>query len=473
MVLLPAVVFGTLIARAMRNDRMRTQFDTVERERQIVKLVEADLRNWLFAEAASDSAAANALLTFEVHEDRIVFPGFDLSLSPGDAPRQRPFESGPPTMPPTRQSIADQYFPRIVAFRRDLAGGRNAGTQYFPRLQALIVQSPGGARGYVVDIETVLAHVNGRLSDLSASEPFTGTGWIREARTSQPPAEGFTLEGFSFFDVLFSESRPGALARLRDKAFPYSMSLLVLVTIMGSVLVYRGISHEARLAGLRNDFVAAVSHEFRSPLSSILALAERIERVDDRDKLHEYHRIITQDARRLNALVTRLLDFALIEEGRKVYAAERVDLVAAAREAIDSCQHVMTTGRIRLRGAEAAPLWVDVDPNALHHAIQNVIENAAKYSPPESFIDVHCAAVNGSNLIEVQDRGIGIPAAEQTRIFEKFYRGRQVSGLSVQGVGIGLALVRHVMESHGGSVTVDSRPGEGSLFSLRLPKVDG
>src|SRR5439155_22251644 len=101
------------------------------------------------------------------------------------------------------------------------------------------------------------------------------------------------------------------------------------------------------------------------------------------------------------------------------------------------------------------------------HCIQNLIENALKYSPPDSPVTVTCGTANGSNLVEVQDRGIGIPHEEQERIFEKFYRGRNASELNVEGVGIGLALVKHVIESHGGSVSVESRPGEGSRFVLR------
>lgn len=468
MVLLPAAVFTVLIVRGVRSERLRVEYENGQRRRQIVRLVEADLRNWLFSGGA-DGAEAEALLSFDVREDRIVFPGFDLSLSPQESPQQRPFDSGPPEGAPTPRSIAEQYFPRIEAFRRDLALGRNAGAQYFPRLRAIIVQPPRADHGYVADIETVLAHVNARLAEFSGPESFSGQVWIREARTSQPPANGFALEGFSFFEVTFDEAKP-APAWLRAQAFPYSMSLLVLVTVLGSAFVYRAISQETRLARLRSDFVAAVSHEFRSPLSSILALSERLERITEPAKLGEYHRIIRQDAQRLSALVTRLLDFALIEDGKKVYARDRVDLVAAAREAIDACRDGARPERIRLLGAEGAPRWVQADPTALHHAIQNLIENAAKYSPPESPIDVRCHGVDGSHVIDVEDRGIGIPLAEQARIFEKFYRGQHVSGLNVQGVGIGLALVRHVVDSHGGSIEVVSQPGEGSRFSLRLPK---
>ena len=467
MVLLPTAVFTVLIVRGVRTERMRVEYENAQRHRQIVRLIEADLRSWLFSSAA-DSAETLALLSFDVRGDRVVFPAFDLSLSSQDSPRQRPFDSGPPDGPPTRRSIAEQYFPRIEAFRRDLAVDGTRGAQYFPRLRAIIVQGPASDHGYVVDVEAVLAHVNGRLAEHSSPASAQGHIWIREARTSQPPANGFALEGFSFFEVTFDDPIAGAPAWLRGQTFPYVMSLLVLVTVLGSAFVYRSISHETRLTRLRSDFVAAVSHEFRSPLSSILALSERLDRIREPERLTEYHRIIRKDAQRLSALVTRLLDFALIEDGRMVYARERVDLVAAAREAVDACRDAGRPERIRLLGAEGAPRWVHADPTALHHALQNVIENAAKYSPPESAIDVECDSVNGSHLVHVQDRGIGIPPAEQARIFEKFYRVPQGS-MNTQGVGIGLSLVRHVVDSHGGSIDVTSEPGEGSRFSLRFP----
>ncbi|MBI4888453.1 MAG: HAMP domain-containing histidine kinase, partial [Acidobacteria bacterium] len=382
----------------------------------------------------------------------------------------RPFDPTPPSGPLTREAIVEQYFPRIQAFRRDVASGRNAGAQYFRQLRALVVQRPGAGDGYVVDIAAVVAHVNARLAEFSAGAPFTAAAWMGAERTSVAPPGAIALDAFPFFTVVFDEAPARALFGLREQAIPYSMSLLLLVTVLGSVFVYRAISHEARLARLRNDFVAAVSHEFRSPLSSILALAERLDRIQDPDKLREYHRIIERDAHRLGALVTRLLDVALIEEGKKVYGSERVDLVDAARGAIEACRHVTGADRIQLSGADAAPLWVQGDRTALEHAIQNVIENAAKYSPPDAPIDVACASSNGAHQIEVRDRGIGIPPEEHARIFEKFYRGRHISGLNIQGVGVGLALVRHVVEGHGGSVAVDSRPGAGSTFSLRLPR---
>lgn len=341
--------------------------------------MEAALTNWLFSPGA-DSARANALLRYAVTGDRIEFPDAGLSLSALSAPQQRPFDSGPPELPATSTSITEQYFPRIQAFRRDAAAGRNRGAQYFPRLQALVVEPPGTTAGYVIDVDTVLAHVNARLAELAATESFTASAWIGTERPSRRPANAFALQGFPFFEVIF-ETMPNAAAGVRSRAFPYAMTILILVALFGSVSVYRAVSHEAQLARLRNDFVAAVSHEFRSPLASILALAERIERINDPGRLRQYHRIIGHDARRLSALVTRLLDFGLVEDGTKVYARERVDLVEAAHAAVGGCEHLASADRIRLLGADAAPLWVHADGTALEHAIQNMIENAAKYSP--------------------------------------------------------------------------------------------
>jgi signal transduction histidine kinase len=281
------------------------------------------------------------------------------------------------------------------------------------------------------------------------------------------------LEGFPFFQVVFHDPGRAGAIDVRQHAFLYSMALLVLVTILGSVLVYRTVTQEVRLSQLRTDFVSAVSHEFRSPLSSILALSERLDaaRVRDPGQLAQYHKVIHHEAGRLSALVVRLLDFAQIEEGVKIYSPERVDLAAIARDAIQSCHYSVALERVQLSATEA-PFWVRGDRTALQHSIQNLIENAVKYSPPDSPIAVTCAAANGCHVIEVQDRGIGVPLGEQARIFEKFYRGRQAIELNAHGVGIGLALVKHVVESHGGSVSVESQPDQGSRFRVRLPRAE-
>jgi signal transduction histidine kinase len=421
---------------------------------------------------------SSATLNFQLDRDDIAFSEFHLVL-PYDEQRQRPpIASMPEGSPLTADVITEHYYPRIQAFLRDMKAGANAGAQYFIRLRAMVVRLPDTDRGYVVGIEHVLQRVNQRLAEFCAAEAFTASLLVASGSPGEgrapAGADAYTLEGFPFFQVVFSDTDTSALTGIRTNAFAYSTTLLILVTILASVLVHRAVSQEVKLSQSKADFVSAVSHEFRSPLSSILALSERLEgdRVRDPAQLAQYHRIIGQEARRLSALVTRLLDFGQMEAGKKTYSFERVELVELAREAIRACHQSAPKRRIELRGEVAAPLWVRADQTALQHCVQNLIENAVKYSPADSVVTVSCISLNGSNAIDVRDAGIGIRRAEQARIFEKFYRGRGASDLDAQGVGIGLALVKHVMESHGGDVSVESEPGQGSRFRLLLPAVE-
>ena len=166
--------------------------------------------------------------------------------------------------------------------------------------------------------------------------------------------------------------------------------------------------------------------------------------------------------------MTRLLDFALIEEGQRRYTFEPVDLCAAARDAAASCREIAGANRIRLV-EQSSELWVEGDRTALTQAIQNLVDNALKYSPADTDVRIESGFDAAGPFVAVEDRGIGIPSNERSRIFEKFYRGDHVRTLNVEGVGIGLALVRHVAERHGGSITVEDAPTGGSRFVLRLP----
>jgi signal transduction histidine kinase len=474
MVLLPAFVFSLLIVRAIGNEQLRLAYETIERQKQVVASAEADLNAWLFSNGPQ-SARSQALLRFETSGGQILFPDFDLSLPAVGAPRLRPFDAAPPAAQLDAAAVTVHYYPRVQVFLRDVTAGRHAGAQYFLRLRSLVVRPPGASQGYVVPVEPVVEHVNRKLAELSARQPFTARVWVAEAeKGTASAADAYGFDSFPFFEVVFTANGPATMLNVRRNAFAYSMTLLVAITVLGSVVVHRAVSQEIRLSQLRKDFVAAVSHEFRSPLSSIAMLAERLvsERTLTPEQLAEYHRIIDHDARRLSGLVSRLLEFAQIEEGKAAYALAPVDLVAVTQEAIEPVRHLAGPGRVRFNPGATGPLWILGDRVALSHAVKNLIENAAKYSPADTPIDVVCASANGRHVVEVMDRGIGIPAAEHEKIFEKFYRGQNVAALNVQGVGIGLALVKHVMDSHGGSVSVESRAGDGSRFCLRFPPVE-
>jgi signal transduction histidine kinase len=338
------------------------------------------------------------VLRFEINADRIDFPDFRLSLSASETARVRPFEPAPASTALTADVIAAQYYPRILAFLRDARTGRHTGAQHFLRLRSLIVAPRGSNHGYVITERDVLECINRKLVELCDRQPFTATAWIPDAQ-HKTASGGVTygLQNFPFFEVVFAETGSATTMNVRRHAFAYSMTVLVAITVLGSLFVHRALSHDVRLPHLRNDFVAAVSHEFRSPLSSIVALAERLvsHRSVDGAQLAEYHRIIHHDAQRLSALVTRLLEFGRMEEGKDNYSPAQVDLTVIAQDAINSMGHAVTPGRVRYNGTANAPLWVRADATALCLAIQNLVENAAKYSPADSPIDVTCAAENG------------------------------------------------------------------------------
>jgi two-component system phosphate regulon sensor histidine kinase PhoR len=468
-VLIPAMAFGVLIVRAMQSDRRDALRQRAERQQQIAQLVENDLNDWLFSIGPS-SAGAHALARFRIAGDQVVFDDFQLALPIAGAARPRPLQSSDLGDVPSSDALRDFYYPRIVVFLRDI----KARMQYFQRLHAVIVRLNDGT-GYVIDTAAVSAHVDARLAQIASAANVHAAFSIADLRDNRPRAgeTTLTLKEYPFFLIDFA-AEPDA-APVTGHTFVYAMTLLVALTLLGSVFLYRAVSQELRLSRLRTDFVAAVSHEFRSPLSSILALSERLTsaRVSEPAKLTEYHALIDSNARRLSSLVGRLLDFAQIEEGRKAYTPATVDLAAAARDAIRICREVEKAHPIEFDDAGAAPLWVNVDRLAVHQCLQNLVENAAKYSSPGSPIRVTCASRNGCCTIEVRDEGIGIPAAEQGRIFDKFYRGREAASMGVQGVGIGLALVKHMVESHHGSVDVESAPGRGSTFRLSFPRAKG
>lgn len=471
LVILPGFIFSALMVRAISSEQMRRAYDTIAQQREVARVAEADLNAWLFS-TGRDSARRYALLRFSAAGDEIVFPDFDLSLPAASSPRLRPFDAAPAGGALTAEVVRAHYYPRVQVFLRDSSAGRHSGAQYFLRLRALVIRAPGERDGYVIGVDPVVNHLDRRLAELCEGQSYTGQVWVAQAEQSAEPAtDAYSLAGFPFFKITFTESTSPAMLSVRKNGFTYLMTTLISVAVLGSLFVHRAVSQEMRLAEIRKDFVAAVSHEFRSPLSSISLLAERLvsQRVTEPAQLAEYHRVIERDAKRLTSLVSRLLEFGRIEDGRAVYQLTVVDLVDVAREAIAPAPAGDAT-RVRFDG-DRAPLWIRADRTAVSHAVQNLVENAAKYSQPATPIEVSCMEVDEACVVEVRDHGIGIAPAEHQRIFEKFYRSPAVATLGVEGVGVGLALVKHVMEAHGGTVSVHSSVGQGSTFRLSFPSV--
>jgi two-component system phosphate regulon sensor histidine kinase PhoR len=250
-----------------------------------------------------------------------------------------------------------------------------------------------------------------------------------------------------------------------------SVTLVALLTLLGAYLLWRDMRREAHIAELRTQFVSSVSHELKTPLTSIRMFAELLQMRDANDAQQtRFLDTIVSESERLTRLLNNVLDFSRIERGQKTYRLEPAPLADVVQAAVRTIQYPLAQQgfAIDLTVGEGIPA-VAVDRDAIQQAIINLLTNAMKYSGEHREIAVRVAAENGSAVIQVSDRGIGIPENEQSLIFEKFYRVPSPENREIPGTGLGLPLVAHIAEGHGGTVQVKSRPGEGSTFSILLP----
>ena len=247
---------------------------------------------------------------------------------------------------------------------------------------------------------------------------------------------------------------------------------LSLLLAAGVWLTYRNVTRELALAKLKSDFVSNVSHELRTPLALIRLYSETLElgRLPNSSKQHEYHEIIRKESERLTALINNILDFSRIEAGKKEYTFRETDVADLVRSTLESYRFEIEQNGFRLEEKiedNLPPLQVDRE--AIARSLLNLVNNAVKYSVSDKYLGVSLYRRNGGVNLEVVDHGIGIPPNEQAKIFEKFYRACDPLVHNTKGSGLGLSLVRHIVEAHGGEVGVESSPGKGSKFTITLP----
>jgi signal transduction histidine kinase len=252
------------------------------------------------------------------------------------------------------------------------------------------------------------------------------------------------------------------------------LAILSLLTIGGLVLTKHMVSKEMAVAKLKSDFVSNVSHELRTPLALIRLYAETLElgRISTQDKKQQYYRIIRKESERLTALINNILDFSRIEAGRKEYEFRETDIAELVRNTMDSYRYQVEQQGFELEeNIESNLPQVYVDREAIARALVNLVNNALKYSNHEKFLGVKLYRENRVVKLEVVDHGIGIARRDQAKIFEKFYRAGDPLVHNTKGSGLGLSLVRHISQAHGGDIEVESTPGRGSRFILWLPLV--
>jgi signal transduction histidine kinase len=301
-----------------------------------------------------------------------------------------------------------------------------------------------------------------------------------------------------------------ARQRERTALFGLLIGVSAVAALVGFVTARRAFQRQLRLAEMKSNFVSSVSHELRAPIASVRLMAEGLEhgRIQEPAKQAEYFRFIVQECRRLSSMIENVLDFSRIEQGRKQYEFEPTDLCALVEQTV----HLMATPaaerQIRLETVVSGePISAELDGRAIQQALVNLIDNAVKHSPNSSLIRIGLdfppsspqpsppseggegeesprttqhATRNTQHessftphasrfTLWVEDNGEGIPPQEHARIFERFYRCGSELRRETQGVGIGLSIVKHIVEAHGGRIMVRSAVGQGSRFTLELP----
>jgi len=268
----------------------------------------------------------------------------------------------------------------------------------------------------------------------------------------------------------------GATAdELVQSRFYRNLSFIIaldIILIVGAWIVYRSMRKEMELVRMKSDFVSNVSHELRTPLALIRMFAETLEmgRIKIEGKKQEYYEIILRESERLTRLVNNILNFSKMEAGKKEYQFQPVDLNLVASDVLKTYAfHLQTEGFDPIVRLDTEVPSIVADREAVAEAIINILDNAVKYSDKEKYLKIATGTKGQNVFLEIEDHGIGIASEDHRKIFETFYRVSSGLVHTVKGSGLGLTLVKHIMDAHAGSVEVVSTPTKGSTFRLYFP----
>jgi signal transduction histidine kinase len=317
--------------------------------------------------------------------------------------------------------------------------------------------------------ETCTAVLDDRASPFALSSAGFSAQWKRPFVATEI---GEALPHWEVALYLTDPARLTRSARLVNLTLIGLIAIALAAIVWGSFLVVADTRRQLALVRKKTDFVSNVSHELKTPLTSIRMFAELLheKRVQDPEKVASYLRIITLESERLTRLINNVLDFARLERGEKRYQKRPFDLHALLGRLWEGQEmHLRAQGFETAWHAGSPPYRVFGDEDALAQVIVNLLSNAEKYSGAIKSIELHSYVDNGRVIVSVLDRGSGVPAGEERKIFEHFYRAHDSLSSGVQGSGLGLTLAQKIAADHGGTIRYTARKGGGSNFTLDLP----
>lgn len=393
------------------------------------------------------------------------------------------------TPPSSKSERVTQLVRSHVAARTDrsIAGPRRKVEFYYDSFNSSpAVLACADLRGESGTVSTVVAHINLDQLRTQLVEPFLSPRSDLElVAAGTKPSSLWSQRLFSV--MRYWEIRPTrAFVREQEAAvlgqtlIYLGLTVLALATLLVAMWgLVRVVRREMALTEMKANFVADVSHELKTPLALIRLFGETLQsgRVASEDKRREYYEIIIRESTRLTNLIENILDFARIEAGRKEYNVKPTDVVEVVRKTYESYRPQLEHNGFEHHLTTTTSLpWVEADPDAIAQALINLMNNAMKYSDDERYvaIDVAGDVRRGRDgvLISVHDRGIGIRPDDRAHLFDGFFRARDAHVRGQGGTGLGLALVKHIVEAHHGSLDVESRLVKGSTFRIFLPALE-
>jgi signal transduction histidine kinase len=348
------------------------------------------------------------------------------------------------------QVIHAAGFPILLVWR----GPPARRTVWLATVDSVLQQIAAGEDVYCVALD-------GDGRQLAGRRDGQGRAALRSAAEYRIP---FTLA------VTARPSSADAAMLARQRFLLTAIAMMVLFLLSGTYFIARAIRREIYVSRLQSDFVSAVSHEFRSPLTSMRQLSEILAegRVPSEERRQLYYETLVGETNRLERLVETLLHFGRMEAGAHKYKFKEIDAGQLAEQAAAAFERELGQSR-QIERAGSSDCRIRADAEAMAVALRNLLDNAVKYSPPDARVGVEWTRTNTQVAIQVHDQGVGIPAGERKSIFEKFVRGSAAADLNVKGTGVGLAMVRRIVAAHGGEIRLESEPGAGSRFTILLP----